>query len=117
MVNILARMSACGIMVLLISCCGDRGSAVQSQPSKGEVPVNSKRKAQEDVVHLIMPGEADNSIGIGFIEHAAVYYLHREDPHFSEWFAAIQESKKTGAHILFNYVDEGQRLTFVELVK
>ncbi len=72
---------------------------------------------QKDVVHRIIPGDAGAPIGILFKKHAAVYFLHPEDPHFSEWFAALQESKKNGTYVLFDYVDEGQRLTFVELVK
>ena len=75
------------------------------------------RRVQKDTVSMIIPGDAGGPIGIGFEGHAAVYFLHPEDPHFSEWFAAIQESKKNGTYVLFTYANEGQRLTFVELVK
>ena len=79
--------------------------------------MNVKSMVQKDVVHEIILGVAGAPIGILFKKHAAVYFLHPEDLHFLEWFAAIQESKRSGTYVLFDYVDEGQRLTFVELVK
>lgn len=72
---------------------------------------------QEDTVRMIIPGDAGGPIGVLFEEHAAIYFLHREDLRFSEWLVAIQESKKNSTRVRFAYDDQGQRLTFVELVK
>jgi hypothetical protein len=71
----------------------------------------------EDVVRTIRQDDPQQPVAILFKRHAAIYFLHRDDPHFAEWLAILEESRQKSLPVRFNYVVAGQRLTAVELKK
>jgi hypothetical protein len=108
---------------LVISCNGK--AATKNQQGDQPAADGSKEKGvdsenaivEEDVVRRIDDLGTAQPIGVLFRRHAAVYFLHRDEPHFDEWLAILRESQSHGSKIRFTYRSMGQRLTSVAHAK
>ena len=71
---------------------------------------------QQDVVLRILPASPDKPIGVLFERHAAIYFLHREDPGFAAHLRLLEESRDQKTPVRFTFDVAGQRLTSVAKV-
>lgn len=113
------------VAVCLAIGCNSKAPTLKQQDdqrltdgSKEEKDVDSgKAIVEEDVVRRIDDMGAAQPIGVLFRHHAAVYFLHRDEPQFDEWLANLRESQSRGSKIRFTYRSIGQRLTSVTRAK
>lgn len=108
---------------LVISC--NSKTATQNQQVDQPAADSGKEKGvdsekaivEEDVVRRIDDLGAAQPMGVLFRHHAAVYFLHRDEPRFDEWLTILRESQSRGSKVRFTYQSLGQRLTSVTHAK
>lgn len=76
-----------------------------------------KKIYREDIVHSVRPKDESGRVGVLFMRHAAIYFIHADEPYFVEWLKVLKESKEKKTKVRFAYDDIGQRLTSVEPIR
>lgn len=69
---------------------------------------------EKDWVVRIDDSDRSGPVAVHFGQHAAIYFLRRDDPHFSSFLSLLQESQAKKTFVRFQFNVAGQLFTFIE---